>query len=74
MPNNIGIPECRMCGRRCPAGRYSVVTDVGGTRHKVSEYVCDRCWKLLKRGGTKGHLFQATGQRWWLSQYLEPLG
>lgn len=69
--NNIGLPECRMCGRRRPAGHYLVLMDVGGRRQEVSEYVCNPCWRLLNKGGRKGHFFRATGHRWWLYQHRE---
>ncbi len=71
--DNIGMPECRMCRRRHPAGRYLVVMDVGGRRQEVSEYVCNPCWRLLNKDGRKGHLFRATGQRWWLYQHRKYL-
>ena len=69
--NDVGMPKCRMCGNIRPAGHYSVVTDVGGRRQKASEYVCNPCWRLLNKGGRKGHFFRITGQRWWLSQHYE---
>jgi len=70
MNNDIGMPKCKMCGHRRPAGRYQVVMDVGGTRRRASEYVCNPCWRLLNKGGREGHLFRATRQRWWLYQHL----
>ena len=73
MNNDVGMPKCRMCGHRRPAGRYLVVMDVGGRRQEISEYVCNPCWRLLNKGGRKGHFFRATGQRWWLYQHHEHL-
>ena len=73
MIDDVGMPECRMCGRRGVAGHYSVVKDIEGTQVKLSEYVCDKCWNVLKKGGTKGHVFKATGEHWWLAQCLEHL-
>lgn len=70
---NSVMPECRMCGHRRPAGRYLVVVDVGGRRQEISEYVCNPCWRLLNKGGRKGHFFRATGQHWWLYQHHEHL-
>lgn len=58
-----------MCGRRRPAGRYLVVVDEVGRRREVSEYVCNPCWRLLNKGGKKGHLFRSTGRCWWLHQH-----
>lgn len=73
MNNDVGMPKCRMCGHRRPAGHYLVVMDVGGKRQEVFEYVCNPCWRLLKKGDRKGHFFRATGQRWWLHQHREHL-
>ena len=67
----ILMPECKMCARNRPAGRYLLVTEQHRQKREVSEYVCNPCWRLLNKGKKKGHLFRATGQRWWLPNYYQ---
>lgn len=68
------MPECKLCGRRRPAGRLLLFArEDGQLREHRSEYACRPCQRLLFKGAIKGHLFRHTGLLWWLPQYARQL-